>query len=66
MVKIFIKKTKEKTIFFEINETEVDSFIAEAIEKGYKVKDQIIDNQRVVNITQTNSPKSLKEAIELL
>ena len=63
MIKVFIKK--EKTIFFTIEEKDIDSFIAEASLK-YSINDKIVDGVRTINLTQKKQNITLKEAIELL
>lgn len=67
MIKVFIKKTQAEEIkCVYINDSEKESFIKEASEKGYRVKESTnSDGEVVLNLTQ-NSTMSLKEAIKLL
>ena len=63
MIKVFLKK--DKTTYFEINEEDASTFIAEASQKYY-VSDKIVEGARVLNLTPKKAIKSLKEAIDLL
>lgn len=67
MIKVFISKVKEEKIkCIYIKEDEKESFIKEADEKGYTIKERTAsDGQVILNLTQ-NDTMSLKEAIKLL